>query len=281
MGRDYTWQLESSDSARYDVFYAGECIDGFDAATVREGLGRLFRADDSTLERLFSGQRQRIKGGVDAATAKRYEDAMRKAGARAIIQPVADTSQAAESQPTAETQGTGAPPASGGESGRETGREGTQDSTEPPQTFDFDLAPAGADVLREDERPQVEAQAPPTDHLSVAEAGENLAPPGEAVVSSVDAPDLEVAAPGSPMSTAEPPVPPDPPDTSGMTLAMPEHDLSDCAPPPAEAPDVSTEHLAVAQPGTDLLDESERQKSTATPPNTDHLSLSPDPDETS
>ncbi|MEO1078047.1 MAG: hypothetical protein AAFY29_00720 [Pseudomonadota bacterium] len=249
--------MDSTDSARFDVFFAGECIEGFDPATVREGLGRLFRADDNTLQRLFSGQRQRIKGGVDAAMAKRYQDAMRKAGAVALILPVPVPTQDADAE--------GAEP----------------EGASPPESFDFDLAPAGADILREDERPQVDAQAPPTDHLSVAQAGENLAPPGEAVESSVDAPDLEVAEPGSPLSTAEPPIPPDPPDTSGMSLSTPEHDLSDCAPPAPEPPDVSTEHLAVAQPGSDLLDESERPKVTANPPDTDHLSLSPDFDETS
>lgn len=260
--------MEPTDSARFDVFFAGECIEGFDPAAVRDGLGRLFRADDNTLQRLFSGQRQRIKGGVDAAMAKRYEDAMRKAGALAIVLPVPG--------PTS-----GGDASSGAQDAAKGSAEGAEPAdTPPPDSFDFDLAPTGADMLREDERPQVDAQAPPTDHLSVAQAGENLAPPEEAVASSVDAPDLEVAERGSPLSTAEPPIPPDPPDTSGMSLDAPEHDLSDCAPPVPDPPDVSTEHLAVAQAGSDLLDESERPKTTATPPDTDHLSLSPDLDET-
>ena len=67
---------------QYDIYFAWEMLDGHEPAAVRAGLGKLFKADDATLDKLFSGKRLLIKRGCDKATALKYKQAMEKAGAR-------------------------------------------------------------------------------------------------------------------------------------------------------------------------------------------------------
>ena len=70
---------------RYNIYYAGTVLEGHDIASVRQQLGRLFKADDVTLDKLFSGQPQMIKRDCDKATALKYQEAMKKAGAKPLI----------------------------------------------------------------------------------------------------------------------------------------------------------------------------------------------------
>jgi hypothetical protein len=65
----------------YDIVFSGELTPGADPHAVRERLRALFKLPDETLDRLFSGRPVAIKRGVDAATAKRYRDVFRDAGA--------------------------------------------------------------------------------------------------------------------------------------------------------------------------------------------------------
>jgi hypothetical protein len=239
--------MDAPDSDRFDIFFAGECLDGFEAGAVRAALATLFRADDRTLDRLFSGKRQRIKAGVDAATAKRYQVAMGEAGARAVVLRVAAASADSAAPDTDTAQGS------------------------------LTLAPVGSDVLRPGERRPVAASPPPTEHLSVADAGEDLAPPRSPAQAPLAAPDFEVASLGSDL--AEPPMASSPPPVPGslsLSLAAPEHDLSDCARRPESGPPPQTEHLALALPGSDLLTAGERARPEPVPPRTDHLHLDDD-----
>jgi hypothetical protein len=70
---------------RFNIEFAGECLEGHSPEAVRAGLAALFKADAAALERLFSGKRQRIKRDCDKATALKYQKAMTGVGARAII----------------------------------------------------------------------------------------------------------------------------------------------------------------------------------------------------
>ena len=42
---------------RYNVYFAGEILEGFEAGQVRAGLAALFKADEATLQKLFSASR--------------------------------------------------------------------------------------------------------------------------------------------------------------------------------------------------------------------------------
>ena len=125
-------------AARFDVLFAGQLLEGRDAATVRANLGRLFNADEATLDKLFSGKPQILKRDADAATAHKYQQALEKAGALAELRPC----NATETVPAAA-------------------------ATAAPQSG-LALAPAGTEVLAPGERaataaPTVRARHQPSD----------------------------------------------------------------------------------------------------------------------
>ena len=146
--------MESS----YDICFAGEILEGQTLATVRLKLGKLFKADEATLEKLFSGKVQVLKRDCDRETALKYKTAMERAGAKVIVRDKAagQTTPAAEKAPTktvesaaeriarlavAPDMGVSAP---------------SPAQTAPDQgsadTSGIDLAPPGSDVLRPEER---------------------------------------------------------------------------------------------------------------------------------
>ena len=214
--------MSSADSERYDIFFAGECLEGRDPQAVRAALGRLFKADDQTLDRLFCGQRQRIKGGCDATTANKYRQALTAAGAKVSIAPASARA-----------------------------------------------APAGATA-------SPPAAAPDSGRLTLADAGERLGP-ASADVAALTPPDFDLAEVGADLGPPPSPAPPAP-DTAGLSLAREGGDLSDCAPEPAPAPALDLSHMELAEAGSDLLSEAERQRPQAAAPDTAHLSLEPDAD---
>lgn len=230
--------MSSTDSERYDIFFAGQCLQGHDPQAVRAALGRLFKADDPTLDRLFCGQRQRIKGGCDAATAGRYRQALTAAGAKVSIAPASGRVAAAASAPAgAAASADSSPPAA---------------ASSPP------------------------AAAPDSGRLTLADAGERLGP-ASADVAALTPPDFDLAEVGADLGPPPSPPPPAP-DTSALSLAREGGDLSDCAPEPAPAPALDLSHMALAEAGSDLLSEAERQRPPAAAPDTAHLSLEPGAD---
>ena len=68
------------DDETFNIYYAGEVLDGHDAASVREGLAVLFNANDATLDKLFSGATHLIRRNLDREQALRYKAAMERAG---------------------------------------------------------------------------------------------------------------------------------------------------------------------------------------------------------
>jgi hypothetical protein len=241
--------MENADSGPFDIVFAGECLDGHEVPAVRAALAKLFRADDATLARLFSGTPQRIKSAVDAETAQKYAKAMAAAGARAILRPVSAELSPAEAPDT-------------------------QDSPATAMT----LAPPGSDVLRPEERTVPSGKVPATDHLSIAQPGERLSEEKPVVADPHPQADFDVAAAGSDLSDGVDREAPPPPDTSGISLHEGELDLSDCATAPAGAPSLDLDHLSVADAGKDLLAESERKRDETQAPDTSHLSVS-DPED--
>ncbi len=54
---------------RYNVYFAGQVVEGYDLHSVRDKLAKVFNADQATLDKLFSGKAQLIKRDCDKATA--------------------------------------------------------------------------------------------------------------------------------------------------------------------------------------------------------------------
>jgi hypothetical protein len=226
---------------RFDILFAGECLDGHSPAAVRAALAGLFGRDEASIERLFSGARQVIKRGCDRATALNYQRAMTQAGARPIITR-APAAAAARARP-----------ASG-----------------------LTLAEPGSDVLRPEERRAVAPVVVDTSHLRLDEAGALLvdaAPP----LPTLDAPDYGLAEPGSRLDERPAPAA-TVVETGGLGLVEGELDLRDCAPAAAREPSLNLDHLALAAAGSDLRAGSESPVPPA-PPRTDHLHLLPADDD--
>lgn len=72
----------------HNIIFAGELMPGYEQASVRTALGNLFRiSDPAKLDVLFSGKSVTLKKNLDAEQARRYEQALQKAGARCRIEP--------------------------------------------------------------------------------------------------------------------------------------------------------------------------------------------------
>lgn len=252
--------MGSDSNERFNIYFAGQCLDGFPAADVRAAIAKLFKADDATLERLFSGARQLIKRDCDRDTALTYQRAMKAAGAKPLIVP-AETEDGASADKDAAPASPAAaaspvtPAATSAEGGS------------------LSLAPSGTDVLRPEERPAPVTREVDTSHLQTAPVGASLGETPD-TAPAVVAPDFEVAAPGSLMQETEEATNSVAPDTSQLSVSGEALDLSDCAPPPDEPPPLDLDYLKLAESGADVLTEEERRRDEPAVPDTSHLSLS-------
>lgn len=294
---------------RYNVYFAGQVMAGFDARVVRDKLAKIFNADQATLDKLFSGKAQLIKRDCDAATASKYKQALERAGAIPIIK------NAASAAATAATAAVPAPAPANAPS---------SSSTSPParaMTAAEKIAALAAapDENRYQQRAPDSAAADHRSHTAEASnetgtvaaadnSGIALAPPGTAVlreeeraapvVREVDTSGLAIDATTTRLSDAAPP-PPAAPDTrhlsmgavgdtipnlpsaatpltpnlDGLALAAAGTDFSDCALPAAEALPLDLSHLAALPPGDIPLEERRRRPLPVATPDTDHIRL--------
>lgn len=264
--------MSTTDSQRFHIYFAGECLPGFDEGAVRPALARLFKADAPTLDRLFSGQRQRIKRDCDEGTALKYQKAMAAAGARALVLPADDQARAPATPPAQAPSVASAAPSS---SAPEAPATPQTDTAAPSAPDGLSLAPAGSDVLRPDERQNPVAADIALDHLSMAAPGERLSTGEVAAVPDAPAPDFQIADVGEHLSAQTVAPTTASPDTSAISLVEGELDLSDCAPPPVPPPSIG-EGLSLADSGSELLNPEERRTDAAEAPDTSHLSFDAD-----
>ena len=96
--------------ARYIIEFEGNIIPGWEIEEVKANLAKLLNANDSTLDRLFSGKRLVIKKNVDQQNAFKINDAFKNAGADLILSEIPGSRPAAPPPLPA--------PASPGESGQ-------------------------------------------------------------------------------------------------------------------------------------------------------------------
>jgi len=220
---------------RYDILFAGEILAGNHRDTVADNLARLFKATPETVDRLMDGGLHVLKRGTDRETALKYESAMQRAGARAILREVA-----AESAPTPPPPQTPAP--------APVPPDPAPARTAGPDATGLSLAPPGSEVLAPHERRSVDGVVVDTSGIALA---------------SVFA---------APSGTDRPP-PPAAPDTSHISIAAPGADLLEGHHAPAPPPPPDTAALSLAAPGA-LLEELKPERK-ALNPDTSGLSLLP------
>jgi uncharacterized Tic20 family protein len=72
----------------YNVDFSGRIIPGWELEEVKSNLGKLLKADEKTIFKLFSGKRIVIKKNVDHQTALKINNVFKDAGADCIISPI-------------------------------------------------------------------------------------------------------------------------------------------------------------------------------------------------
>jgi hypothetical protein len=75
-------------ATRFDILFAGELMGDADPDEVRSQLQQRLKLSEETAARLFSGRALVLKRDVDAATASRYREIFRNAGALIETRPV-------------------------------------------------------------------------------------------------------------------------------------------------------------------------------------------------
>lgn len=210
---------------KYDIYFRGEVLPGANDAEVKAAIAKIFKANDAKLAQLFSGKVNTIKKAVDKATAAKYQQAFKKAGAKVVI----TAAKVQESSPQE----------------LKTTTSKTQDSAPQATGKSWDVLPTGSDLLTSDERrniPDVEIDtsaikmvspfaevvldervdppAPDTNHISVADAGEDMNPNRAAPLPDLelDLSEFSVAEAGVPLADKKEKVVPPAPDTNHIKL---------------------------------------------------------------
>lgn len=227
----------------FDVCFAGELLEEHELQSVRQKLQKLFNANPDTLDKLFSGKMQVLKRGCDESTALKYQQAMAKAGAKAVVRTQSSPNPAASSD------------------------------SAPSPAAGLVLAPPGSDVLRPDERAEEIITEIDTSSLDIEEMGSNLettpAETGEAPdTSHLSVADVGEDIPNLPSSEAAVQ-----PDTDFISLSPEGTDFSDCSADTPAAPEVDLTNIELAPAGSDVLEEQYKKKNEDAAPDTSHIAL--------
>ena len=277
-------------STRYNIYFAGQLVEGEQLETVRARLARLFNADEQTLDRLFSGKAQLLKRDCDKATALKYKQAMEKAGALPLVRAsggsgpaptaVAPPLPEAKAQQKTLTAAERIAALAAAADARDRTSRGESPAAEGPpadsseeEAGGVSLAPVGADVLRKEERTVTATVDIDTHSLDLDPSGERLSPEPPEAPPAPDTSHLEMGAVGDVIPTLPRHETALSPDIEGMELAPAGTDFADCAAPPAQAPQLDLSRLDLAPAGSDVLEEAFRKRPPPEAPATDHLSL--------
>lgn len=200
---------------RYDIFFTGKLVEGTHQSKAIENAAKLFKLSTEDAGKLFTGKPQLLKRRVDKTDALKYKAALHQAGLLTAFKPSNDEPAITR-----------------------------KSATNQPVEASLSLAPAGSDVLREDER---------------------------RVFTSVDIDTsaIQLRSPFlAPEETYSPP-PPEPPNTSHLKLTEVNAslDIATNSPPPKTT--IDTNKLSLAPAGAVI----ETLKTATTPLNPDISSI--------
>ena len=258
---------------RYNVYFSGQILAGHDATAVRSALARLFNANESTLEKLFSGKAQLIKKGCDKATALKYKQAMEKAGAKPSIKLVQDSSgappggappgEAPSSAPEPTPESSAAEPSAAEPSAAE--KIAALAAAPDMGGFNSGTQPAAAESpggQTDAETQPVTAAPERADSAAVSDGSLQLCPDGTEVLrpeerarpvtAEVDTSGLAVDASAERLSEPSAPAPP-PPDTGHLAMGEAGEAIPNL-PREGEPLDPDTDSLELSPEGTDFSD---------------------------
>ena len=278
---------------RFNIYYSGQIAKQHDPAVVRQNIGKIFKADDAILDKLFSGELQLLKKNCDAETARKYEHAMARAGAVAIVRPLdppaaeAPTGTSTPAQETAATEPAqkltmaervAALTAQAGDAGLQGTEEeqaaAFEDWASPNDSGDkLRVTPKGTEVLREEERTPAAEVSIDTSALQLDEHAERLSAASPPPPPAPDTSHLQVGPAGETipnLPTAELLLEP---DISALDLAPQGTGFEDCSTQIAAPVDVDVSAIVLAPEGSELLEAQYRKGAPPPPPATDHISV--------
>ena len=154
-----------SDQPSFEVVFRGDIRSGETLAVVQQRLGDLFRLDPPRLDQLFSGRPVMLRRGLDSVDAERFRTLLEEAGALVQLRPTSDRPNSAQPVSSAHR-----PPSAAVD---------TAPASRTASAGEPSLAPLGAELLRAEERTQVQAPSLSLDHLSLAEPGSEVLHPHE------------------------------------------------------------------------------------------------------
>ncbi len=152
----------------FDVVFRGDVRPDATIDGVRAHLKALFRLDDDQVARLFTGRPHSLRKNLDRDAAEKFSLLMAKAGAVVELRP---------SRPNLSAVGEARPVTADRPADRSDNTGNVEVAGARP--LDASLAPVGADVLRPEEKPRIEAVSVTTDHLSVDVPGADVLRPDE------------------------------------------------------------------------------------------------------
>lgn len=84
-----TWlyAVNSMSNSEFDIIFRGDIVFGHQLAEVKLKLQQLFKTDAAKIDALFTGRPMPLKRNLDETTAKKYREALLKAGAMVDICP--------------------------------------------------------------------------------------------------------------------------------------------------------------------------------------------------
>lgn len=185
---------------QFNVVFKGELVKGASAEQVKNNLAKLFKAEPSKLDNLFTGKAVIIKKGLDLAGADKYQAVLRRAGAVVELVDVSARAQTAAQPTSPETIAQSSP----------------KEPAKPPQPpANLTVAEVGATLVEATPTPPVDFD---TTHLNLAELGVNLVE-----VEKISAPDYDLSGlsldPVGVDLAEKKPVEPANFDTSGLSLS--------------------------------------------------------------
>ena len=226
---------------RFQVVLTGTVAEGFELAQVKANVAALFKVELDKVDKLFGAQPVAIKKGLDEATARKYQQALQRAGAVSLVQdiaPVAAPPKAGPAEPTVA--------AVQADHGTGTGTVTDMGDAERIPSVDSGLhkyvIKAAQQGLGELEQAQLDAP------------GTILIEPEAVPAPQVDISGLQMDEPGVVLVAVEP-VPELQLDLSGLSMDEPGATLTEAKDEPKL--EVDLEGLRVDEPGTVLVEKQE------------------------
>jgi len=148
---------------QFDLVFRGQTMKNTDIAEVKNNLVNLFKSSPEAVDRLFCGEEVVVKKSLDYTTAMKYQSALKKAGALALIKEIESVEPA-----EAVNEGTATQPV----------QQSTKEAVEQEQkttdaSSDLTVAEVGAQILPDKVYEKREVD---TSELSLAAAGERILP---------------------------------------------------------------------------------------------------------